>query len=436
MKKYIVVYKTDLLLDNKIEYFSSFDKGYLETKFKYKDEFSFLSLREFKNGIFDDDDIIILSLVNRLPHNFFVDELVSSILTLFGHDNFHRKNTFLIMGTGFEAHDNGPRTKENITIEEAADIIYERVGKADQEVKLLLDGAETYGRFAVQNNKTHRISANMLPKWVGDLMAGNGSFVPGNNIYRKNIKKIKEKTSREKLFTCLQRRPRQCRLINLYNILRLDLNNDSYFSLNCENVEVVPEDTYMYWKHVLTRENDWLIKTGNIEQEIQNFNSFLPQMLTHGPYKAGDGVDLDENQAYNLMPEHYLNSYFNVIAETRVSSGFVFLTEKLWKSVICGNPFFVLGNPGYLKTLRDKGYKTFDNWWDESYDDEESHWERSKMVFSILNDLKNKSKEELNEMLYEQLEVIEHNRKHLYNSMIVEDTWLEDVLDLQLNRKQ
>ena len=69
----------------------------------------------------------------------------------------------------------------------------------------------------------------------------------------------------------------------------------------------------------------------------------------------------------------------------------IFLTEKIYKPIICGSPFFVLGNRGTISELRNMGFKTFDKWWDESYDDLYSHWERSKFVFYLLHKLDQRS---------------------------------------------
>jgi L-rhamnose mutarotase len=46
----------------------------------------------------------------------------------------------------------------------------------------------------------------------------------------------------------------------------------------------------------------------------------------------------------------------------------LFLSEKVFKPIVCFHPFIILGNKGSLKELRDMGYKTFDGFIDESYD--------------------------------------------------------------------
>lgn len=75
--------------------------------------------------------------------------------------------------------------------------------------------------------------------------------------------------------------------------------------------------------------------------------------------------------------------------------------------------FFVLGNRGSIGLLKDMGFKTFSHWWDESYDDMYSHYERSKKVFSTIENFKTKSKQDLNIILQEQKEILVFNHNKL-----------------------
>ena len=46
-----------------------------------------------------------------------------------------------------------------------------------------------------------------------------------------------------------------------------------------------------------------------------------------------------------------------------------FLTEKTFKPMSYGMPFMIFGNRHSLKRVRDLGFKTFPEWFDESYDE-------------------------------------------------------------------
>jgi hypothetical protein len=82
-----------------------------------------------------------------------------------------------------------------------------------------------------------------------------------------------------------------------------------------------------------------------------------------------------------------------------------------------------------INELQNLGFKTFNKWWDESYDDYNSHWERSKKVFSTLEELNKKPKSELNNILNEQLYILTHNYNRL-DYLIKNDTYVKDIIDL------
>ena len=72
----------------------------------------------------------------------------------------------------------------------------------------------------------------------------------------------------------------------------------------------------------------------------------------------------------HLNIKAHLDSFVNIVTETLFDDQSIFLTEKTYKPIYMCQPFIIFGNPHSLKKLKELGYKTFDKWWDESYDDE------------------------------------------------------------------
>ena len=107
-----------------------------------------------------------------------------------------------------------------------------------------------------------------------------------------------------------------------------------------------------------------------------------------------------------LVSSHYLDSYIQVVGESFIGNKYVFISEKLWKTIIRGSPFFVIGNQHTIEGYRSMGFKTFNKFWDESYDSLDSYWERSKKVFFELNKLSKLSKKELNKLIKDMEETI------------------------------
>jgi hypothetical protein len=63
--------------------------------------------------------------------------------------------------------------------------------------------------------------------------------------------------------------------------------------------------------------------------------------------------------------------------------------------------------------LKEFGFKTFDKWWDESYDSEPSVVNKSKKIVNILHGLNKLSTEQLKTMREEMLPILDHNRNLL-----------------------
>jgi hypothetical protein len=66
----------------------------------------------------------------------------------------------------------------------------------------------------------------------------------------------------------------------------------------------------------------------------------------------------------------YNRTNFSIVAETNWASYYTFFTEKTVKPIIGKRLFIMVAGEGYLKTLRELGFKTFDGIIDESYDNE------------------------------------------------------------------
>jgi len=109
----------------------------------------------------------------------------------------------------------------------------------------------------------------------------------------------------------------------------------------------------------------------------------------------------------------YKDTYFSLVTETMFVDDEGFVSEKTFKPIIHYHPFVVLGSAYTLKHLKELGFKTFDKWWDESYDLEENHGERFKKVYDVLESLIKKTDDEWVDIYKEIKEVIIYNRNHL-----------------------
>ena len=128
------------------------------------------------------------------------------------------------------------------------------------------------------------------------------------------------------------------------------------------------------------------------------------------PFDNSETVNIDHRK----VPTKFYNETFcTIINETRFAQPFAALTEKTMQAIIHAKPFIMVGPPNSLKFIQDMGWKTFDKWWDESYDSESNHEKRLYKIFEVIDYIKSKSKEELEIMYKDMYEVLIHNQQQL-----------------------
>tara|TARA_X000001382_G_scaffold121956_1_gene104587 strand:- start:958 stop:1650 length:693 start_codon:yes stop_codon:yes gene_type:complete len=89
----------------------------------------------------------------------------------------------------------------------------------------------------------------------------------------------------------------------------------------------------------------------------------------------------------------YIDTVCSIVSETNDNDHDVFMTEKIWKPILAQHIFIVHGNYLYLQKLREMGFKTFNNYFDESYDLERDPDKRIDKIVSLCKSLKDNSKE-------------------------------------------
>ena len=71
---------------------------------------------------------------------------------------------------------------------------------------------------------------------------------------------------------------------------------------------------------------------------------------------------------FEIEHEILHNVIIYISCETLIDSNYCFITEKTYRAIIHKKAFMIVGNKNSLQKLKDLGFKTFNTWWDESYD--------------------------------------------------------------------
>jgi len=155
-----------------------------------------------------------------------------------------------------------------------------------------------------------------------------------------------------------------------------------------------------------------------IDTELLNRNSRLSVDAKKHIYKnllkQAVPTVLDEvnynGASADLSPYGY-DALWHVVTETMFYDESLHLTEKIFKPIVSQRPFILLGAYKNLEYLKSYGFKTFDKWIDESYDNETDPTRRTEMIVSELDKL---SKRDISKQHKEMQEVLDYNYNHFY----------------------
>jgi hypothetical protein len=179
-------------------------------------------------------------------------------------------------------------------------------------------------------------------------------------------------------------------------------------------------------EHSIKQHLNFIANDSNLMERYLNLVNNGPSIID---------VDTTPNLANNLVREHHERTFISVVSETLVSEKTLFLSEKIWKPILTGHPFIVLGSPGTLKYLRQLGFKTFSKWFDESYDDEIDLEVRMEKIIDLLKYFRTMSIDELSKIRYEMKNTCEFNRSqyktHIMNTYKSGNCGTFDALEIE-----
>lgn len=146
------------------------------------------------------------------------------------------------------------------------------------------------------------------------------------------------------------------------------------------------------------------------------YNEFINYIQQTSP-RIIDYDNLDNVWGYGFEnKEVYLNSLISIVSETLFYEESGYLSEKIWKPIVHGHPFILIGPANSLKFLKEEfGFKTFEPIINENYDSEENPKKRLELVLNEIARLNSYSIDELKEMIKELIPIIKHNKKLMYD---------------------
>lgn len=202
----------------------------------------------------------------------------------------------------------------------------------------------------------------------------------------------------EKLFLCWNRRFRPHRTNLALALDKAGLVDRSYYSMCATD----PEMNSYHFKNTIDLYSNPLL--GIKPDDAVKFISKLP-LVIDGETDIGKMCgDFDR-----AAKDFYKNSLVSIITETNYELSELTATEKTWKPAKEKHPFIMVGTPGSLRTLHEFGFKTFDDFWDESYDDEEDPRMRLYKIVQVCKEIGSWTPEQILDFKRKVKPIVEHN---------------------------
>ena len=161
-------------------------------------------------------------------------------------------------------------------------------------------------------------------------------------------------------------------------------------------------------------------------ESIANFSNIQDQLpMLHRDIRAyTPGATLTDGFV-EQSKQVYTNFLIDIVAETFTTGNCFFITEKTVRPMLLKKPFVVFGSCNYLAYLRQMGFRTFGDFWDETYDGYQGA-ERYARILKLIDQLAVKSTDELERMYWDMQFSLDHNHNLLmsrkYNTTIKEIT--------------
>lgn len=200
---------------------------------------------------------------------------------------------------------------------------------------------------------------------------------------------------------------RDHRLLLFYHLLRRGVNNALMsFPSRCpvENTDAL---------HIATK-----------------FSSRYPDIITvlrdaALPWCFPGEIDHPMHSCWLSLFQENASSLAHVVTETVYHGRRHHLTEKVFKPICLRMPFVLVSTAHSLKYLRDYGFQTFGDIWDESYDDETDDFRRLEKIADLLISLDKMSPDQLQDIYQRSLPALEHNFHHFYHGGFESRLWQE-----------
>jgi len=323
------------------------------------------------------------------------DLLAATNMSVHTFNGIRGRNGFLFLDLG----------NESILNDRIIDTIHEYLKLKDIPLRKIIlqtgnaNGEKYYKEYCFRKQISRGMNICCLEyfEWMVSRL-----IVEHQKLKRDVLPKNIDYTKIEKTFLCLNRVHRWHR-INLFLLWNVNyLMKDTYYTLNNKtNFPAGSDYDDDIWRSTL--DPRIIDKFKLTEEDIDKIHSTLP-------LKIDEFVEASEMAGlYSAVDPYYQTSLISVVTETNFENNDIFNTEKIFKPMVHRHPFILVGPYKTLEYLKDMGYKTFSDFWDESYDDIEDPFERLLKIVEICKDIQSWDDIKKKQFFYKSMIITNHN---------------------------
>jgi hypothetical protein len=224
-------------------------------------------------------------------------------------------------------------------------------------------------------------------------------------------------------FNRLTSNQRVYRSLLISELFKRDILSQGHVSYS----DICPDNRRHYNVNLIDAQESGLITRDVLYETIDNLKQI--NMPLRIDYKDEHHIP---NHSFQLSAtEQTQESFCYLVTETCYWEQKKHLTEKIFKPIVSRMPFVLVGPAHNLKYLQEYGFKTFDRWIDESYDDIEDPILRMRAIGETMTKICSHSDEKLYNMLQEMAEVLEHNYNRFYSNEFLDYCWAELITNIK-----
>jgi hypothetical protein len=169
------------------------------------------------------------------------------------------------------------------------------------------------------------------------------------------------------------------------------------------------------------KSNIWFEPNEKLLNGLQKLNKSVPcnidiSIKTPTVLEGGivDRFKLPNHSAYPaFLNIGYDDVFCSIVNESSFLDITTYISDKTITAILNDMPFVIVGPAYALKTAQDLGFKTFNKYWDESYDNELDHTKRLHKIFKVIDTIANFSADKLASMQQDMQDSLLYNKQHI-----------------------